>query len=96
MTHARLTAQGFLTAVPGPEIERRRLPGRKRRALVLTDEGAHHPFRASLPAHVTAPAPPPSDPAPTAASLWRLTGEDVRGFASVYFATFAAVLVFIL
>lgn len=92
MTNARLTAQGFFNAVPGPEIERRRLAGRKRRALVLTDESAKHPFRASLPPHVTAAAPE----TPVTVSLWRLTAEDVRGFASVYFATFAAVLVFIL
>lgn len=92
MTHAKLTAQGFLNVVPGPEIERRRLPGRRRRALVLTDESSRHPFRGKLPPHVTAVEP--ESPAPV--SLWRLTTEDVRGFASVYFATFAAVLVFIM
>ena len=27
--------------------------------------------------------------------LWKMTREDVRGFATVYFATFAAVLVFL-
>lgn len=92
MTQARLTAQGFLTAITGPEIERRRLPGRKRRALVLTNESAHHPFRATLPPHVTAVGPE----TPSTRNLWRLTADDVRGFASVYFATFAAVLVFIM
>ncbi|MEP2736827.1 MAG: hypothetical protein ABJP34_11080 [Erythrobacter sp.] len=32
----------------------------------------------------------------TAENWWRLTRTDVRGFASVYLATFMAVLVFIL
>ena len=62
-----------------------------RRALVLTDEGARHPFRASLPArmrheHATA----------LRTTGWRLTATDVRGFATVYFASFAAVLAFII
>lgn len=61
-----------------------------RRSLVLTDETCRHPFRASLPPHVKADLLDiPAE------SLWRLTVEDVRGFASVYVATFAAVLVFI-
>ena len=61
-----------------------------RRALVLTDEGARHPFRASLPAHVR------SEPVtPRRTTDWRLTAGDVRGFATVYFASFAAVLAFI-
>jgi len=30
-----------------------------------------------------------------AETIWRLTQDDVRGFASVYFAAFAAILVFI-
>lgn len=61
-----------------------------RRTLVLTDESCRHPFRASLPPHVksqTYDIP--------AESLWRLTVDDVRGFASVYLATTAAILVFI-
>ena len=61
-----------------------------RRNLVMTDEQARHPFRATLPAHVRSyeyEAP--------AEVLWKLTRDDVRGFATVYFATFAAVLVFI-
>lgn len=92
MTVASLTAEGFLQAEPAPEIEERRFAGRKRRSLVLTDEGARHPFRASLPRHVTATVAT-KEPAQ---NLWQLTRDDVRGFASVYFATFAAVLVFIL
>ncbi|WP_298302702.1 hypothetical protein [uncultured Erythrobacter sp.] len=91
MTVASLSAEGFLNASPAPEIERRRFAGRKRRALVLTDEGARHPFRATLPGHVTEDL----FETPTE-SLWRLTRDDVRGFASVYFAVFAAVLVFII
>lgn len=97
MTIASLTADGFLNATPAPEIESRRLAGRRRRALVLTDETASHPFRARLPRHVTEVAELAAANGETAAqSLWRLTRDDVRGFASVYFATFAAVLVFIL
>jgi hypothetical protein len=61
-----------------------------RRSLVLTDETARHPFRASLPPHVCkreeADKPPQS---------WRLTASDVRGVATTYFATFAATLAFL-
>ncbi|MFL0356936.1 hypothetical protein ACI5KX_10710 [Erythrobacter sp. GH1-10] len=61
-----------------------------RRNLVLTDETSRHPFRASLPPHVKEDLYDiPAE------SLWRLTAEDVRGFASVYVAATAAVLVFI-
>lgn len=64
---------------------------RKRRALVLTDEAAQHPFRANLPPHVRADLHDiPAE------ALWRLTAEDVRGVASTYVATTAAVLAFIL
>jgi len=62
-----------------------------RRNLVLTDESARHWFRRSLPPHVRAELIPiPAE------SLWRLTAEDVKGFASIYFAATAAVLAFIL
>lgn len=60
-----------------------------RRNLVLTDERARHPFRALLPAHVRS-----NEYEAPAEVLWKLTRQDVRGFATVYFATFAAVLVF--
>ena len=60
-----------------------------RRTLVLTDEQARHPFRAQLPAHVRS-----DEYEAPAEVLWKLTRDDVRGFATVYFATFAAVLVF--
>lgn len=62
-----------------------------RRSLVLTDESARHWFRACLPPHVKRDLiPVPAD------ALWRLTAEDVRGFASVYVAATAAVLAFIM
>ena len=61
-----------------------------RRSLVLTDETARHPFRASLPPHARKleerQSPQPS---------WRLTASDVRGVATTYFATFAATLAFL-
>ncbi len=63
----------------------------KRRSLVLTDERAQHPFRAHLPPHVRDDLHDiPAE------SLWRLTMDDVRGVASTYVATTAAVLVFIM
>ena len=62
-----------------------------RRGLVLTDESARHRFRALLPPHVKRDLH--NIPAE---SLWRLTMEDVRGFASVYVAATAGVLAFII
>ena len=63
-----------------------------RRALVLTNETARHWLRASLPQRRRMFADvPPQD-----AIDWRLTASDVRGVATTYFATFAAVLAFIL
>ncbi len=86
-----LSAETFMNGPKGPEIEYRRLAGRRRRSLVLTDESARHPFRQSLPPHVTAQLfEEPEE------SLWKLTADDMRGFASVYFAAFAAMLVFIM
>ncbi len=92
MTIASMTAENFLKMEAGPEIESRRLPGRKRRSLVLTSDHARHPFRASLAPHVTRVDVEEAGPV----SLWRLTKDDIRGFATTYFAVFAAVLVFIL
>lgn len=64
-----------------------------RRALVLTDESARHWLRAMLPQRRSAFA---DVPAISAAPIdWRLTAADVRGVASTYFATVAAVLAFI-
>jgi len=66
-------------------------PRSGRRSLVLTDESARHPFRASLPPHVKRDLfDIPAE------SLWRLTVDDVRGFASIYVAATAAILAFII
>lgn len=76
-------------ALPHDNDNRARRGGR--RDLVLTDESAGHRFRAILPPRVKADLLDiPAE------SLWRLTVDDVRGFASVYFAATAAILVFIL
>lgn len=62
-----------------------------RRALVLTDESARHPFRASLRAGAR------NEPVCAHRTTdWRLTASDVKGFATAYFASFAAVLAFII
>ncbi|QKG71234.1 hypothetical protein [Erythrobacter mangrovi] len=62
-----------------------------RRSLVLTTESARHWMRMMLPSRRTAfadlPASAPSD--------WKLTAGDIRGVATTYFATVAAVLAFI-
>lgn len=72
-------------------INRSRSDSQHRRGLVLTDESARHPFRAILPPHIKRDLIPiPAE------SLWRLTMDDVRGVASTYVATTAAVLAFIL
>lgn len=61
-----------------------------RRSLVLTEESARHPFRATLPPRVKSEIHDiPAE------SLWRLTMDDARGFASVYVAATAAILAFI-
>lgn len=84
--YAKLTEQvildGYRCRAEGPF---------KRRALVLTDEEATHPFRSNLPPHVKKDLHDiPAE------SLWALTQDDVRGFASAYVAATAAILVFIL
>ncbi len=61
-----------------------------RRALVLTDESARHVFRASLPPHIRA-----ERVSARRITDWRLSASDVKGFATVYLASFAAVLAFI-
>jgi hypothetical protein len=61
-----------------------------RRSLVLTDESAHHWFRAILPPHVKRDLIPfPAE------ALWRLTLADVRGVASTYVALTLAIFAFI-
>ena len=63
-----------------------------RRYLVLTDELARHPFRASLPPHVRLPL---SDDAPSESRSWRLSRRDWRDFFGTWCAGFAAVTMFI-
>ena len=57
-----------------------------RRALVLGDETARHPFLASLPPHVRAGARPQP-----AARQWALNPQDLRDAAATYCAGFVAV-----
>lgn len=60
---------------------------RRRRSLVLTNEAARHPFRASIPLAVNMPQ---------AHRTWpRFTGQDARDFATAFIATFVVVSVFI-
>jgi hypothetical protein len=66
-----------------------------RRSLVLTDETARHPFRASLPPHVCRVEESESPPPSGQLQSWRLTASDIRGAATTYFATFAATLAFL-
>ncbi len=67
-----------------------------RRSLVLTDESARHPFRASLPQHVREE---PVEEGVEKRVPWRLrlglTSDDLRGFAGTYCASLIAVSVFI-
>ena len=63
-----------------------------RRSLVLTNDGRRHWLRAMLPNrrnHF-------SDLVPNGPIDWRLTASDVRGVTTAYFATFAAVMAFII
>jgi hypothetical protein len=66
------------------------LANTSRRALVLTDESARHPFRITLPPHVCA--------TPVRDSLLRSLKEafqrDWRSVATTYCATFCAVTLF--
>ena len=61
-----------------------------RRSLVLTDESARHPFRASLPPHVRASVKPEKEK-----PSWAMTAADWRDFLSAYCACFLAVSTFI-
>lgn len=61
-----------------------------RRALVLTDESARHPFLANLPPHVRKGAEPlPLGPGRA------ITREDLTGFFGAYIACLLAVMIFI-
>jgi hypothetical protein len=56
-----------------------------RRALVVTDEAARHPFLMSLPPHVrrgTQPVP--------ARQPWRINAQDTKEFLMAYCACFLA------
>lgn len=56
-----------------------------RRALVVTDEAARHPFLMRLPPHVRrGTAPVPARPA------WRLNAQDAKDFLIAYCACFLA------
>lgn len=61
-----------------------------RRALVMTDETARHPFLASLPPHIRGFAV--QGPAQR---TWRITVQDVKDFLLAYCACFLAVSAFI-
>ena len=63
----------------------------RRAALVLSDEASRHPFLARLPVHVRR-IDRPHDPR----AYWRISSDDVRGFASAYVACTLAILVFLL
>lgn len=62
-----------------------------RRALVLTDEGARHPFRASLPRHVCHTPVPDR----TIATRPWITRQDARTFAYFYVACFVSTMLYI-
>ncbi|MGN6358467.1 MAG: hypothetical protein ACTHLU_13455 [Novosphingobium sp.] len=61
-----------------------------RRALVVTDEAARHPFLASLPPHIRGT----TEPGPIQRT-WRITVQDVKEFLMAYCACFLAVSAFI-
>jgi len=63
-----------------------------RRSVVLTDESARHPFRASLPPHVRRL---PADEVEPRVPWRERMADDVRGFAQTYFACLLAVTAFI-
>ena len=63
----------------------------KRRALVLADETARHPFLRSLPPHVRKPVAEPTD----WRARFRVTASDWRSFFTTYCAGFVIVSVFI-
>ncbi|MFM5908815.1 MAG: hypothetical protein ACKOPO_14700 [Novosphingobium sp.] len=61
-----------------------------RRALVVTDESARHPFRMSLPPHVRRLIVDENRSA-AEAKPWRFNLEDVKLFLMAYCACFMAV-----
>ena len=63
-----------------------------RRALVLSNEASRHWMRRGLPQRRRMFADVPQGEVVD----WKLTANDVRGVATTYFATVAAVLAFII
>ena len=63
-----------------------------RRSLVLTDEAARHPFRASLPPHWRGDA---REDAVPSRMPWRVTAGDAREFLLAYGAFFTATMAYI-
>ena len=63
----------------------------RRRYLVLTNEAARHPFRASLPPHIAEPL----DERPEQTRNWRLSRQDWRQFLMTWCAGFVVVSAFI-
>lgn len=68
-----------------------------RRALVLTDDAARHPFRRSLPLHVRTSAveDSPQQGNSFAKLRWNMLGGDWQGFLQAYCASFVAISIFI-
>jgi len=66
-------------------------PLTNRRALVLTSEGARHPFRRSLPPHVFVPLPERREQG----TIRAMIAEEWRSFVGTYCAAFVAVVVFL-
>lgn len=68
-----------------------------RRALVLTDDAAGHPFRRSLPFHIrTQPLGETVQQANSLARLrWNMLGGNWQSFLQAYCASLAAITVFI-
>ncbi|HKT85196.1 MAG TPA: hypothetical protein VJQ77_03805 [Novosphingobium sp.] len=68
-----------------------------RRALVLTDDAAVHPFRQSLPLHVrTAPLEEGMQQGNAFAKLrWNMLGGNWQSFLQAYCASLAAIAIFI-
>lgn len=65
-----------------------------RRALVLVDEAARHPFLRSLPPHVRQPLEEAAPEESPERKRW-LTLRDIREFLMAYCAMFVAVSTFI-
>jgi hypothetical protein len=79
---------------PGAEwLANRYLAMVMRRSLVLTDESARHPFRASLPSNWREFRHERAEPRVP----WRMRlAADARGFAQAYVACFFAVTAFVI